>query len=81
MRHRPLLYRKHPCGGRSHDRTDTGIGGELAGDLFGRGDVQSDHSRITGKYGGFFAEPQFSSDNAAGISILAMLAQTGGVPK
>ena len=37
--------------------------------------------RITGKYGGFFAEPQFSSDNAAGISILAMLAQTGGVPK
>lgn len=37
--------------------------------------------RIAGKYGGFFAEPQFSSDNAAGISILAMLAQTGGAPK
>ncbi len=36
--------------------------------------------RITEKYGGFFAEPQFSSDNAAGIAVLAMYAQTGGAP-
>ncbi|MCI8649277.1 MAG: peptidase M22 [Anaerotruncus sp.] len=33
---------------------------------------------ITQKYGGYFASPQFSSDNAAGVAVLAKLAQTGG---
>ncbi len=34
-------------------------------------------SEITGKYGGYFAEPQFSSDNAAGVAVLACISQTG----
>lgn len=33
---------------------------------------------ITEKYGGYFARPEFSSDNAAGVAILAQLAQMGG---
>ncbi|MEM1483836.1 peptidase M22 [Oscillospiraceae bacterium PP1C4] len=36
--------------------------------------------RITAQYGGYFAEPQFSSDNAAGVAILAQIAQAGGAP-
>lgn len=33
---------------------------------------------ITKKYGGYFAQPEFSSDNAAGVAVLACIAQTGG---
>lgn len=33
--------------------------------------------KITAKYGGYFAEPQFSSDNAAGVAVLAKISQTG----
>lgn len=33
---------------------------------------------ITSKYGGYFAQPQFSSDNAVGVAVLASIAQTGG---
>lgn len=36
---------------------------------------------IVGKYGGCFAAPQFSSDNAAGVAILAALSQRGGVAR
>ncbi len=33
---------------------------------------------ITRQYGGFFAQPQFSSDNAAGVAVLACISQSGG---
>lgn len=35
-------------------------------------------AEISRKYGGNFAQPQFSSDNAAGVAVLACIAQTGG---
>lgn len=35
--------------------------------------------QITRHYGGYFADLQFSSDNAAGAAILACIAQTGGI--
>ena len=34
--------------------------------------------RITAKYGGYFAQPAFSSDNAAGVAVLAAYVQSGG---
>lgn len=33
---------------------------------------------VTARYGGYFADPQFSSDNAAGVAILASRAGEGG---
>lgn len=36
--------------------------------------------RITAKYGGFFAEPAYSSDNAAGVAILAQTLLEGSEP-
>ena len=34
--------------------------------------------KITEKYGGYFAQPQFSSDNAAGVAVLASVQGKGG---
>ena len=35
------------------------------------------HSYMSEKYGGYFAAPEFSSDNAAGIALLAAYCNEG----